>query len=63
MVKGLVLSALLMLLYWGSWVSGAGFDLEVEGRGKTELETAVLGKMVSEMGEAEVSEVEFENHT
>lgn len=61
--KGLVLSALFMLLCWGCWVSGAGFDLGVEGRSKMELGTPVLGKMVSERGEAEVTEVEFENHT
>lgn len=41
----------------------SGCDLGVEGRGETELGTAVLGKMVSERGEAEVTEVESENHT
>lgn len=61
MAKGLVPSALLMLPCWGCWVSGC--DLGVEGRGETELGTAVLGKMVSERGEAEVTEVESENHT
>lgn len=37
MAKGLVLSALLVLLRCGRWVSGAGFDLVGEGKGKTEL--------------------------